>query len=75
MKAASTFAKPYIVRNLMETREQLHTLIDELPIEAVREIVEYIRQKDLQSVNISSLQQNFQKILAEDDNLLRRLAQ
>lgn len=59
----------------MDTREEVHTLIDELPIEVVKDIAEYIRQNVLQSVKTSSLQQNFQKILAEDDNLLRRLAE
>ncbi len=69
----------------METREQLHTLIDELPSEVINNIMDYILQLETAMPCLQQqehameddvrLERNFQKILAEDDNLLRRLAQ
>ncbi len=69
----------------METREQLHTLIDELPSEVINNIMDYILQLETAMPYLQQqehameddvrLERNFQKILAEDDNLLRRLAQ
>jgi aspartate-semialdehyde dehydrogenase len=84
MKAASIVAKPYIVRNRMDTREQLHTLIDELPSSVINNIMDYILQIEkvapyLQKQQGSTeeemrLERNFEKIVTEDRNLLQRLA-
>ena len=59
----------------MDTREQLHTLIDELPNEVIDDVLHYILQKEPQAKVESRLQSNFQKILVEDRKLLERLAQ
>jgi hypothetical protein len=68
----------------MDTREQLHTLIDELPSSIINNIMDYLLQiekvapylqKQEDSVEEEmSLERNFEKIIAEDRNLLQRLA-
>jgi hypothetical protein len=68
----------------MDTREQLHTLIDELPSSIINNIMDYLLQIEkvapyLQKKEDSveeemRLERNFEKIIAEDRNLLQRLA-
>jgi hypothetical protein len=59
----------------LELRTELHKAIDNAPENVLPEILNYINSLDKPNFDKEKLDQFVDKILKEDSNLLRRLAQ
>lgn len=59
----------------MEIKEKIHQIVETLPEDVLSELLQYLRQLEKESGDKIRLSLNFNTILAEDDNLLERLAQ
>ena len=59
----------------METREEIKHIIDELPETILDELLNYLRSIETASKDKIELSQNLRKILIEDSEVLKKLAQ
>ena len=59
----------------MEIKEEIKQIVDALPEDVLGELLQYLRQIEKESANQIHLSSNLNTILAEDDELLERLAQ
>jgi arsenate reductase-like glutaredoxin family protein len=59
----------------MKVKDEIIQLVDELPDEFLNELRDFIRELNRSSKEESHLTLNLKKIVLEDQNLLRRLAQ
>lgn len=59
----------------MEIKEEIKQIVDTLPEDVLGELLQYLRQIEKESKSQLHLSMNLNTILAEDDELLERLAQ
>ena len=58
-----------------EVKTEILKIVDQLPDEYLQGILEFINQRRQQSENQAKRDKNVEKILAENDNLFKRLAE
>jgi hypothetical protein len=58
-----------------EIKLEIHQVLDNVPEESLQSILDYIKQFQGQQVAEARLVNNLNKILSEDNGLLKRLAQ
>ena len=59
----------------MEIKEEINQIVDTLPEDVLSELLQYLRQIEKESTSQMHLSLNLNTVLAEDDELLERLAQ
>ena len=59
----------------MEIKEEIKQIVDTLPEDVLGELLQYLRQIEKESTSQLHLSLNLNTVLAEDDELLERLAQ
>lgn len=59
----------------MEITEELKQIVNTLPEDVLGELLQYLRQIEKESTSQLHLSMNLNTVLAEDDDLLERLAQ
>lgn len=59
----------------MKVREEIKHIVDELPEDILGDLLKYMRRVEDASKDKSQLSLNLKKILHEDNDLLKRLAQ
>ena len=57
-----------------KVREKINKIIDQLPDEALQELLSHLQQTEKDATNKAQLAKNLQKILKEDQELLEKLA-
>ena len=58
-----------------EIKEKINVVIEDIPEDALEDVLEYLKSLTKKSKNDIQMAQNLSKILEDDKNLLERLAQ
>ena len=58
-----------------EIKEKINVVIEDIPEDALEDVLEYLKSLTNKSKNDIQMAQNLSKILEDDKNLLERLAQ
>ncbi len=58
-----------------DIKSEIHKLLDNIPENALQDLYNYLKEAEKQSSETNELNQNLSKILREDRDLLKKLAQ
>ncbi|MBK6265069.1 hypothetical protein JKA74_08465 [Marivirga sp. S37H4] len=58
-----------------DIKSEIHKLLDNIPENALQDLYNYLKEAEKQSSKTNELNQNLSKILREDKDLLKKLAQ
>jgi hypothetical protein len=57
-----------------DIKAEIHKLLDTIPENTLKDLLNYLKEAEKQSVKTNGLSQHLSKILREDEELLRKLA-
>jgi len=59
----------------MEIRKEIHDVVNTLPEDVLPKVLEYVHQVERENKGYLNLKRHYKRIVEEDRNLLKRLAQ
>jgi hypothetical protein len=59
----------------MELRKEIHDVVNALPEDVLPKVLEYVHRVEREKKGVLNLKRHYKRIVEEDANLLKRLAQ